>query len=222
MASHVYHDGLPGFSPTHVLHPGCPECELRAGLLGRLSHDGRAPGSSLPWWYKLDRGNFARLWAAAVDPKATFGEFSDLDRMVIDDMQKAATVLMRQRMIGEQLPEAVEAWVDDIRSDAQAMKELAAEYQRSLGEVQQRLDKAEADADLIVREALAEARNIQVEARDDARQIMEASDKFANDLAKSKVALLQLSQAVKDAAEAGDVVAVADATDELIALLDQL
>lgn len=30
MATHVYHDNLPGFDPRNILHDGCPECEARA------------------------------------------------------------------------------------------------------------------------------------------------------------------------------------------------
>ena len=51
---HSYHEGLPGYSPTQILHDGCEECEARS----RETAGGVA---------RLDKWNFARAWARAAE-----------------------------------------------------------------------------------------------------------------------------------------------------------
>ena len=51
---HDYHEGLPGFAETQILHDGCGECEARAASFGHgLVH--------------LDRGTFFRAYARAAE-----------------------------------------------------------------------------------------------------------------------------------------------------------
>lgn len=52
--SHDYHDALPGFHPTQILHDGCKECEARSASRNHgIAH--------------LDRSNFQRAWRRAAD-----------------------------------------------------------------------------------------------------------------------------------------------------------
>ena len=52
--SHDYHDGLPGYDKTQILHDGCAECEARS--------NSRNHGIA-----QLDRHNFYRAWRRAAE-----------------------------------------------------------------------------------------------------------------------------------------------------------
>lgn len=52
MGVHDYHDGLPGFSATQILHDGCGECEAR----------GKDVANAIAC---LDRGRFVQAWVRA-------------------------------------------------------------------------------------------------------------------------------------------------------------
>jgi hypothetical protein len=54
MASHNYHEGLPGYADAQIFHDGCGECEARAEW----------PDHGLS---TLDRGRFVLAWRRAAE-----------------------------------------------------------------------------------------------------------------------------------------------------------
>lgn len=51
---HTYHEGLPGYTASQILHDGCDECEARG------QHAGRALA-------QMDSQNFRRAWLRAAE-----------------------------------------------------------------------------------------------------------------------------------------------------------
>lgn len=83
MATHDYHEGLPGYHPDQVLRDGCAECERR----------GKDPLKAL---LHMDRERFAKAWQRAIDyDRGTAEHVAVCERDLLDTICLLGVMLER-------------------------------------------------------------------------------------------------------------------------------